>query len=67
MAEAADQSGLSAYLGEQLEALDVLPAGVIVLIVTLMTTMVTEVASNSATASIVMPVLKEMVNVWIVH
>ena len=64
MAEAADSSGLSAWLGEQLKALDVLPIGVVVLIISLMTAMVTEVASNTATASILMPVLKEMVRGW---
>ena len=61
MAEAADVSGLSLWLGAQLKALDVLPVGVIVLIVCFMTTIVTGVASNTATASILMPVLKEMV------
>ena len=61
IAEASDASGLSVWLGDQLSALKVLPVGVVVLIVTLMTAMVTEVASNTATASILMPVLKEMV------
>ena len=61
MAEAANYSGLSNWLGEQLTALDVMPVGVIVLIVSAMTALATEVASNSATASILMPVLLQMV------
>ncbi|XP_018018962.1 solute carrier family 13 member 5 isoform X2 [Hyalella azteca] len=60
IAEAADASGLSLWLGDQLQALEVLPEALIVFLVCLMTAMVTEVASNTATASILMPVLKEM-------
>lgn len=60
MAEGANNSGLSSWLGEQLVAFNVMPKEAIVFVVCLMTAMVTEVASNTATASILLPVLKEM-------
>ncbi|XP_068207339.1 Na(+)/citrate cotransporter-like isoform X3 [Palaemon carinicauda] len=60
MAEGANKSGLSAWLGEQLVAFNVMPKEAIVFVVSLMTAMLTEVASNTATASILLPVLKEM-------
>lgn len=60
MAEGANKSGLSAWLGDQLVAFDVMPKEAIVFVVSLMTAMLTEVASNTATASILLPVLKEM-------
>ncbi|XP_064082049.1 Na(+)/citrate cotransporter-like isoform X3 [Macrobrachium nipponense] len=60
MAEGANKSGLSAWLGDQLVAFNVMPKEAIVFVVSLMTAMLTEVASNTATASILLPVLKEM-------
>lgn len=60
MAEASKVSGLSVWLGEQLRYFDVMPKEAIVFIVCLMTAMLTEVASNTATASILLPVLKEL-------
>ncbi|XP_063586144.1 Na(+)/citrate cotransporter-like isoform X1 [Penaeus indicus] len=60
MAEASKVSGLSEWLGEQLRYFDVMPKEAIVFIVCLMTAMLTEVASNTATASILLPVLKEL-------
>ena len=42
-----------------------LPKELMVFIVCLMTAMVTEVASNTATASILMPVLKNMVSTMV--
>lgn len=62
MAEASKESGLSVWLGEQLQYFDVMPKEAIVFIVCLMTAMLTEVASNTATASILLPVLKELVS-----
>lgn len=62
MAEAADKSNMSRLIGDQLKALEVLPKEVIVLLVSLMTAGVTEAASNTATASILLPVLKELVS-----
>ncbi|XP_050692843.1 solute carrier family 13 member 2-like isoform X2 [Eriocheir sinensis] len=60
MAEGSKASGLSKWLGEQLYVFNGVNKGVIVLIVTLMVAMLTEVASNSATASIILPVLNEL-------
>ncbi|XP_068207432.1 solute carrier family 13 member 2-like [Palaemon carinicauda] len=60
LAKGASASGLSSWLGAQLVAFQVMPKEAIVFVVSLMTAMVTEVASNSATASIVLPVLKEL-------
>ena len=62
MAEGSKQSGLSDWLGEQLYIFNNVNSGVIVLIVTLLTAMLTEVASNSATASIILPVLNQLVS-----
>ena len=62
MATAAEKSGLSVVLGEQLRSLDVLPREAIVFIVCIMTAMATEAASNTATASILLPILKELVS-----
>ncbi|XP_042889595.1 solute carrier family 13 member 5-like isoform X5 [Penaeus japonicus] len=60
MAEASKVSGLSIWLGDQLQYFNVMPKEAIVFIVCLMTAMLTEVASNTATASILLPVLKEL-------
>jgi len=49
------------WLGEQLAGLKVLPPFVIMLIVCIMTATITEVASNTATANILLPVLAETV------
>ena len=54
-------SGLSEWLGEALSGLQSLPPFVIMLIVCIMTALITEVASNTATANILLPVLAEMV------
>ncbi|KAK7080784.1 hypothetical protein SK128_008058 [Halocaridina rubra] len=60
MAEASEKSGLSKWLGIQFASFDVMPKEAIVFVVSLMTAMLTEVTSNTATASILLPVLKEM-------
>ncbi|XP_076062935.1 Na(+)/citrate cotransporter-like [Oratosquilla oratoria] len=60
MAKGAEESGLSKWLGQQLVYFDVMPPEAIVFVVCLMTAMVTEVASNSATSAIILPVLKEL-------
>ena len=61
LSHATEASGLSAWLGEQLSGLSVLPPFAIMLIVCVMTAMITEVASNTATANILLPVLAETV------
>ncbi|KAG7155138.1 Solute carrier family 13 member 3-like [Homarus americanus] len=60
MAEAAKSSGLSVFLGQQLQHFDVMPKELIVFVVCLMTAMLTEVASNTATASVLLPVIKDL-------
>ena len=61
MATAATKSGLSSWLGSQFEVLQVLPKEAMVLVVCLVVTMMTEVVSNTATALVFLPVLREMV------
>ncbi|XP_068207562.1 bromodomain-containing protein 8-like [Palaemon carinicauda] len=60
MAEAAKVSGLSAWLGYQLQYLGFMPKEAIVLFICFVTAMLTEVASNTATASVLLPVLKDL-------
>ncbi|CAL4060255.1 unnamed protein product, partial [Meganyctiphanes norvegica] len=60
MAEATKKSHLDDWIGSQLTYFDVMPKELIVFVVCLMTAMLTEVASNTATASILMPVLNKM-------
>nr|XP_045591459.1 solute carrier family 13 member 5-like [Procambarus clarkii] len=60
MAEGAKVSGLSQWMGESLKGLNGLDSVYIVMIVTFSTAMLTEVASNTATASILLPVLNEL-------
>ncbi|XP_042233364.1 solute carrier family 13 member 5-like isoform X2 [Homarus americanus] len=60
MAEGAKESGLSQVLGDSLKGLENFSSATIVLMTTFATTMLTEVASNTATASILLPVLNEV-------
>ncbi|XP_037784344.1 solute carrier family 13 member 5-like isoform X2 [Penaeus monodon] len=60
VAEAAKVSGLSLWLGHQLQYFAVMPKELIVFIVCLITAMLTEVASNTATASVLLPVIKDL-------
>ncbi|KAK2714009.1 hypothetical protein QYM36_008568 [Artemia franciscana] len=60
LSDAVKVSGLSDWLGIQLEGLKVLPQFAILVIVCVMTAIVTEVASNTATANILLPVLAKM-------
>ena len=62
LSDASEASGLSPWLGEQLTALRDLPPFVIMLIICIMTATVTEVASNTATANILLPILAQMVS-----
>ena len=61
LSDAVKVSGLSDWLGIQLEGLKVLPQFATLVIVCVMTAIVTEVASNTATANILLPVLAKMV------
>jgi sodium-dependent dicarboxylate transporter 2/3/5 len=62
MAEASEKSGLNEWLGTLLANLQGIPPVALVFIVTIMTAMITEVASNTATATILMPVLNDLVS-----
>ncbi|XP_068207294.1 Na(+)/citrate cotransporter-like [Palaemon carinicauda] len=60
LAEGCKKSGLSIWLGQQLVVFNAMPKLVTVFLICLLIAMLTEVASNTATASIFLPVLKEM-------
>ncbi|XP_037090968.1 solute carrier family 13 member 2-like [Pollicipes pollicipes] len=62
IAEAANLSGLSAWLADQLVVLNTLPHGLIVFLVCAFTTLVTEISSNTAIASILLPVMAQLSN-----
>ncbi|XP_046438107.1 solute carrier family 13 member 5-like isoform X1 [Daphnia pulex] len=62
ISDASKISGLSTWLGAQLSVLSVLPPFIIMLTICIMTAAVTEVASNTATANILLPILSEMAN-----
>ncbi|MDH5608809.1 MAG: SLC13 family permease, partial [Cyclobacteriaceae bacterium] len=57
IAAAFKSSGLAAWFGDQMTAFEVLPVFLIILLVTLIVNFLTEVTSNVATASIILPVL----------
>lgn len=57
LAKGFEQSGLARWIGAQLESLDTLPIMVILLVVLTLVTLLSELASNIATASMMMPVL----------
>uniref|UniRef100_A0A131YIU9 Na+/dicarboxylate, Na+/tricarboxylate and phosphate transporter n=1 Tax=Rhipicephalus appendiculatus TaxID=34631 RepID=A0A131YIU9_RHIAP len=60
LAEGCKQSGLSALLVHHLKSLDVLPHGLTVLVLCLITSLLTEVTTNMAVSSILLPVVLEM-------
>ena len=62
LAKATQVSGLSAWMGSQLAVLDFLDPRVLVLIVIIGTSFATEVTSNVATCSILLPVLRDLVS-----
>ncbi|MBC7775521.1 MAG: DASS family sodium-coupled anion symporter [Phycisphaerae bacterium] len=57
LAKGFDQSGLALWFGEQMKGLGFLPHAIILLVVLSAVVMLSEVASNIATASMMMPVL----------
>jgi sodium-dependent dicarboxylate transporter 2/3/5 len=57
LATGVEKTGLAAWLGSQLSLIGSLPPLSVILAVTLLTTWVTEFASNTATATLMMPVL----------
>ncbi|KAH7956748.1 hypothetical protein HPB52_012421 [Rhipicephalus sanguineus] len=60
LAEGCKQSGLSAMLVHYLKGLDVLPHGLTVLVLCFITSALTEVTTNMAVSSILLPVVLEM-------
>lgn len=67
IAAAFQSSGLAVWLGAQLTAVEALPLFVIILIITLSVNFLTEVTSNVATASIMLPVLAALADAIGVH
>jgi len=63
LAEAAEKSGLSAYIGGQLSGLEKLPQWAMVLVLCICIAALTEVTSCVATANIILPVLVEVARV----
>uniref|UniRef100_X1YUW4 Citrate transporter-like domain-containing protein n=1 Tax=Capitella teleta TaxID=283909 RepID=X1YUW4_CAPTE len=57
MAEASEKSGLSNWVGVQLEVLESLPSTAITLIVCVIVSIITQIAFNLATISLVFPIL----------
>jgi sodium-dependent dicarboxylate transporter 2/3/5 len=57
LAKGFDESGLAAWLGEQMKGLNMLHHALILLVVLTVVVLLSEVASNIATASMMMPVL----------
>ncbi len=60
LAEGFSESGLADYLGTKLAVIAVLPKGVVLLLVVGFVNFLTEVTSNVATASVILPILASM-------
>ena len=61
LARAAQDSGFSQMLGEELKVLDVLDRRVLVFVICLFSALATEVTSSTATTTIILPILKDLV------
>lgn len=61
ISDASKVSGLSHWIGHHLSALSFLPPIVIMGLMCLLASLITEVASNTATASILLPIVAQMV------
>lgn len=61
LSDASNESGLSLWIGDQLIGLRNLPPIIILLIVMIMSAGITEVASNTACANVLIPVLISLV------
>jgi sodium-dependent dicarboxylate transporter 2/3/5 len=62
LSDGADVSGLSEWVGEQLNGLKDLPNPLILFVVMIMTAAITEVASNTACANVLIPILIALVS-----
>ncbi|XP_048729143.2 Na(+)/citrate cotransporter-like isoform X2 [Ostrea edulis] len=60
LADACEKSGLSAFIGEQLEVLGSMPPWAMNIVLTLIIAMLTEVTSNSATTTLILPILANL-------
>jgi len=67
LAAAFKSSGLAYWLGQQLAGLDFLPIFLLILLVTLFVNFLTEITSNVATASIILPVLAALSDAIGIH
>lgn len=67
LAAAYKNTGLAEWIGTQMVALEFLPVYVIILIVTLIVNFLTEITSNVATASIILPVLAALSEALGIH
>jgi sodium-dependent dicarboxylate transporter 2/3/5 len=67
LSKGAKESGLTTEMGEWLRALEGLPPSILQLTVMVIIACLTEVASNSATASIVIPILLELSQKMNIH
>lgn len=67
MARGFDESGLATWLGGQLESLQWMPVWLVLLIALLVVVALSEVASNIATASMMMPVLYSLAAALDIH
>lgn len=61
LSDASNVSGLSVWVGERLIGLKDLPQPLILFIVMIMTASITEVASNTACANVLIPILITLV------
>ena len=62
MAKGCEESGLSMWIGTKLAGLSNLPLALITVIVCTMALVMTELLSNTATATIILPVVRQMVS-----
>ncbi|XP_022705936.1 solute carrier family 13 member 5-like isoform X4 [Varroa jacobsoni] len=67
MASAAEKSGLSRLLGQSIAQLEGLPPFVLVVILTVGTAFITELCSNSATASLLLPITAYLASSLRIH
>lgn len=61
ISDASKVSGLSLWMGSQLSVLGALPPIAVMILMCLLASLITEVASNTATASILLPIVAQMV------
>ena len=60
MAEGTKQSGLNDMIGQQLAKLDSLPQVALLFIILIIISVLTQIASNAATASMLLPIILDL-------